>query len=49
MLNTAKLMIYEVILLLAKIIFTKQSTDNDTILLIKTDELGDYILFRNYI
>lgn len=49
MLNTAKLMIYEVILLLAKIRFTKQSTDNDTILLIKTDELGDYILFRNYI
>ncbi|MGG9964520.1 glycosyltransferase family 9 protein [Ferruginibacter sp. SUN106] len=49
MLNTAKLMIYEVILLLAKIKLRKQSTDNDTILLIKTDELGDYILFRNYI
>ncbi|GAB2821440.1 glycosyltransferase family 9 protein [Ferruginibacter profundus] len=49
MLNTAKLMIYEVILLLAKIKLRNQSTDKDTILLIKTDELGDYILFRNYI
>lgn len=48
MLNTAKLLIYEVILLLAKIRFNRQSSGSNTILLIKTDELGDYIVFRNY-
>jgi ADP-heptose:LPS heptosyltransferase len=49
MVNTAKLLVYEIILFFSKIKLTQQKKDADTVLLVKTDELGDYILFRNYL
>lgn len=49
MLNNLKYLVYEVVLFISKIRRNRQSLDKNTILLVKTDELGDYILFRNYI
>jgi ADP-heptose:LPS heptosyltransferase len=49
MLNTAKWLVYELILVFSKMRFRPKADKEEKILLVKTDELGDYILFRNYL
>lgn len=49
MIQTIKFLIYEAVLWLAKVKNKSNKSGPNTILLVKTDELGDYMLFRNYL
>ena len=42
-------LVYEMVLRLAKVKLKTKKTHSNVALLVKTDELGDYILFRNYL